>query len=198
MSTEHQETIKQIRENAHLAQELIINVFSKTIVSMLGGNKIPVVELTYGGFFGYSIEHNLIRFKMPFNLTNINHVRAIAHECYHAYEFAGDPSKRHYSDGDREIIEKAWGEYEYKYDFERRAEVFAYAFANFYMKEVVGFNLNEAIPYISKPAKEKYPELVDIEKKMLEEYFLAKESYSALFKSHLEELIVEFEVLSKL
>lgn len=194
----YQEILKQIREDAVATQDATINCFAKTIVTMLGGTKTPHVKLAYGGFTGYLIESNSIRFKMPFSLTERKNVYAIAHECYHAFDYAGSPSKNHYSDEDRKIIENECGEYEYKYEFERKAEIFAYAFANFYMREVVGFNLPEETPYISESAKEKYPELVDIEKKMLVEYILAKEEYRPLFESYLEKLKIEFKVLSNL
>ena len=175
--------------NAFELQSVSLTLFVKTIVTMLGSTTVPSVELIYDGATAYSIEQNVIRFKAPFFYENQEHVRAIAHECYHAYEFGGKAPKMSYTEGDRQIIEQNCSEYEYKYDFEKRAEVFSCAFANFFIKEVVGYNYKELYPTISREAKNKYPELISIEATMLQEYIVLKEKYKALFQKNRDKLI---------
>ena len=187
------EEAKKVHQEALEEQFIEACYLAKRIIGILGGKAFPNVELAYDECTAYSIERQTVRIKMPFCLTEINCIHAIAHECYHAFEFMNNPSKNHYSKEDRIIIEHKCDEYAYKYSFERDAEAFGYAFANFYIKEIVGYNFKEAIPYISQKAKEKYPELINTEKELIASYIVFRNNYLPIFQKYKNDLIKEYE-----
>lgn len=161
---------------------------SSVLFDLLGVKTIPEVVVQYDYPTAYNVNRNIIVIKAPFSLCDFNSIFALAHECFHCFDFGSKQEKETYSANDRKIIELYCDEYAYKYDFEKEATVFACIFVNYFFREIIEYNIGEKIPTISLAAKNKYPELADHERKMISIYIDKKNYYIEIISKFKNEL----------